>query len=144
MNSQVERKYQRLRSLFFGMGIIAAVMLLLSSVSDMRHSSAAARWDVHQGVIIQEMRRGINYFGGGWLEYSYEVEGRQYRGSRVGFGISRPQVALKQGDIVRVYVDPENANNAVIETGIVRKHFIGLVFSAFFFWIPWVIWRRTA
>jgi hypothetical protein len=144
MNPEIEKKYQRLRSLFFGMGIIAGGMLLMSSLSDMRKSSAAAQWNVYQGVINSEMRRGLNYFGGGWLEYTYEVDGKKYQGSRVGFGITRPQAELKQGDAIRVYVDPANANNAVIETGIVRKHFIGLLLSAGFFWISFVIWRRTA
>jgi hypothetical protein len=142
MNPEIEKKYQRLRSLFFGMGIIAGGMLLMSSLSDMRKSSA--QWNVYQGVINSEMRRGLNYFGGGWLEYTYEVDGKKYQGSRVGFGITRPQAELKQGDAIRVYVDPANANNAVIETGIVRKHFIGLLLSAGFFWISFVIWRRTA
>jgi hypothetical protein len=144
MNPEIEKKYQRLRSLFFGLGIIAGAMLFLSSISDMRKSGAAAGWSVYPGVVTSEMRRGLNYFGGGWLEYRYEVEGKSYQGSRVGFGISRPQAELKQGDKVRVYVDPENANNAVLEIGVVRKHFIGLLLSAGFFWVSFVIWRRTA
>ena len=144
MNPEIEKKYQRLRSLFFGLGIIAAAMLFLSSLSNMYRSSAAAEWDIYEGIVTREMRRGLNYFGGTWLEYSYEVNGNKYQGTEIGFGISRPQTPLKKGQSVRVYVDPANANVAVIEVGVVRNHFIGLVLSVLFVWISLVIWRRTA
>ena len=144
MNPDIEKKYQRLRSLFFGLGILAAGMLFLFSVSNMLRSNTATKWDVYDGVVTEEMRRGLNYFGGAWLEYRYEVNGNKYRGSQIGYGISRPQVELKKGQHIRVYVNPDNHNIAVLEVGIVRSHFIGLLFSAFFVWIAFVILRRTA
>ena len=144
MNPEIEKKYQRLRSLFFGLGIIAAVLLFLFSVSNIYKSRAAAHWDVYEGVVTREMSRGLNYFGGTWLEYTYEVNGNKYQGTEIGFGISRPQQVLKKGQSVKVYVNPADANTAVIEVGVVRNHFIGLVFSVFFVWISLVIWRRTA
>ena len=144
MNPDIEKKYQRLRSLFFGLGIIAAVLLFLFSVNNMYKSSAAADWTVYEGVVTREMSRGLNYFGGAWLEYSYEVNGNKYQGTEIGYGISRPQAVLKKGQPVRVYVNPVDANSAVIEVGVARNHIIGLVFSVFFGWISLVIWRRTA
>lgn len=144
MNPEIEKKYQRLRSLFFGLGIIAAVLLLLFSLNNINKSRAAAKWDVYEGEVTRELSRGLNYFGGVWLEYSYEVNGNKYQGTEIGYGISRPQTELKKGQLVRVYVNPTNANEAVLEVGVVRNHFIGLVFSAFFVWISLVIWRRTA
>lgn len=144
MNPEIEKKYQRLRSLFFGLGIIAAVMLFLGSVSNIYQSRAAAQWDTHEGIVTRELSRGLNYFGGAWLEYSYEVNGNKYQGTEIGFGISRPQTTLKKGQRVRVYVNPANPNEAVIEVGVARNHFIGLVFSVLFVWISLVIWRRTA
>lgn len=139
MNPEIEKKYQRLRSLFFGLGIIAAVLLCLSSLSNMYHSRAAELWNVHEGVVTREMSRGLNYFGGAWLEYRYEVNGNQYQGTEIGFGISRPQHPLKKGQSVRVYVNPADANTAVIAVGIARNHYIGLVFSVIFVWIALVI-----
>ncbi len=144
MNPETEKNYQRLRSLFFGLGIVAAVLFFLFSVNNMYKSSAAADWDGYDGVVTREMSRGLNYFGGAWLEYSYEVNGNKYQGTEIGFGISRPQTVLKKGQPVRVYVNPADANEAVIEVGVARNHFIGLVFSVFFIWISLVIWRRTA
>lgn len=145
MNPDMEKKYQRLRSLFFGLCIIAAVMLFLSSTRNMVKSSAAAHWPVHRGVVTNEMRSGFasGYYGGRWLTYTYEIDGREYRGTRVGFGISRPAAKLKTGDIIQVYVNPEDHNTAVVAVGVVRSHFIGLVFAAVFGWLALVIWRRT-
>lgn len=144
MNPEIEKKYQRLRSLFFGLSILAAGMLFLFSVSNMVKSNAAAKWDVHEGVVTAEMQRGLNYFGGAWLEYSYEINGNKYQGTQIGYGISRPPVALKKGQRIRVYVNPADQNLAVLEVGFAKSHFIGLVFSVGFVWIGFVIWRRTA
>jgi hypothetical protein len=110
----------------------------------MYKSRTAANWTVYEGVVTRELSCGLNYFGGTWLEYSYEVNGNTYQGTEIGYGISRPKSELKKGQLVRVYVNPANANEAVIEVGVVRNHFIGLVFSAFFIWVSLVIWRRTA
>lgn len=144
MNPEIEKKYQRLRSLFFGLGILAAALLFLFSVSNMARSNAAAKWDVREGVVTAEMRRSLNYFGGAWLEYSYKINGNKYKGTQIGYGISRPKQELKKGQVVRVYVNPNNYNLAVLEVGFAKSHFIGLVFSMGFVWIAFVIWRRTA
>ncbi|WP_323815129.1 DUF3592 domain-containing protein [Cellvibrio sp. NN19] len=144
MNPENEKKYQRLRSLFFGLCIIAAALLFLSSTSNIYKSKAAEQWTVYEGEVTRELSRGLNYFGGTWLEYSYEVNGNKYQGTEIGYGISRPQTQLKKGQIVRVYVDPVDANKAVLEVGVARNHFIGLVFSIGFIWVAFVIWRRTA
>lgn len=144
MNPEIEKKYQRLRSLFFGLCVLAAGMLFLSSLSNLQKSTAAAQWRQYDGVVTREPGRGVNYFGGSFLEYRYEVDGKRYQGTRIGFGISRPKTQLKNGQRLRVYVNPANNNEAVIAVGIVRSHFIGLVFSAAFMWLGFVIWRRTA
>ncbi|EIK45436.1 hypothetical protein O59_002114 [Cellvibrio sp. BR] len=145
MNPDNEKKYQRLRSLFFGLCIVAAGMLFLSSASNIYKSTAAAHWPVHKGTVTNELRGALagGYYGGRWLEYSYEVDGKEYRGTRIGFGISRPQTALKNGELIQVYVDPDDKNIAVIAVGISRSHFIGLLFSVGFVWLGFVIWRRT-
>lgn len=145
MSQEIEIKYQRLRSIFFGLCIIAAVMLFLSSTRNMAKSSAAASWPVHTGVVTNEMRGGFSsgYYGGRWLTYRYEIDGREFRGTRVGFGISRPPAGLKNGDQIPVYVNPEDNNQAVVAVGINKSHFIGLVFSFGFGWLGMLIWRRT-
>lgn len=145
MNPENEKKYQRLRSLFFGLCIVAAGMLFLSSASNMYKSRAAAHWPVHKGVITSELGSGFKtgYFGGGWLTYSYTVDGKEYRGTRIGFGISRPHAALKNGAPIRVYVNPSDNNIAVIAVGVERSHFIGLLLAGAFAWLGFVIWRRT-
>lgn len=145
MGPDLERKYQRLRSIFFGLCIIAAVMLFLSSVRNMAKSSAAANWPVHRGVVTNEMRTGFTsgYYGGRWLTYRYQIDGREHTGTRVGYGISRPPEQLKEGDLIKVYVNPEDRTQAVVAVGVNRSHFIGLVFSFGFGWVATLIWRRT-
>ena len=145
MNSEIEKKYQRLRSLFFGLCIVAAGLFFLSSVSNMYKSRAAASWPVYDGIVTNEMRTGFNsgYYGGSWLTYTYKVEEKEYRGTRIGFGISRAKTELKTGQSVRVYVNPNDKNIAVIAVGFSKSHFIGLFFSAAFVWLGFVIWRRT-
>jgi hypothetical protein len=145
MNPDNEKKYQRLRSLFFGLCIVAAGMLFLSSASNIYKSTAAAHWPVHKGTVTNELSSGLrpSYFGRGWLTYTYEVDGKEYRGTRIGFGISRPYTELKDGELIQVYVNPGDKNIAVLAVGISRSHFIGLLFSAVFVWLGFVIWRRT-
>ena len=145
MNPEIEKKYQRLRSLFFGLCIVAAGLLFLSGVSNIYKSRVAAHWPVYKGVVTNEMRTGLNsgYYGGSWLTYTYKVDDKEYRGTRIGFGISRPQTELKRGQSVRVYVNPDDNAIAVIAVGVSKSHFIGLLFSAGFVWLGFVIWRRT-
>ncbi len=148
MTAEIEKKYQRFRSFFFGLCIVASGMLFLFSTSNIYKSSAAAHWPVHKGVVTNELRGGLTggltaYYGGRWLEYTYIIEGKEYRGTRIGFGISQPSGELNNGQLIQVYVNPNDNNNAVIEVGIARSHFIGLIFSVGFVWIGFVIWRRT-
>lgn len=142
MNSEMEYKYQRLRSLFFGLCIVAAGMLFLSSASNIVKSLNAAQWPVHKGVVTSQSK-GSTYFGGPWLEYTYTVNGQQYRGTRIGFGISRPERRLDNGEPVVVYVNPQEVTTAVIAVGLARSHIIGLIFSAAFVGLGVILWRRT-
>lgn len=143
MNPDIEKKYQRLRSLFFGLCILAAGILFLSSAHNIYQSSAAAHWPVYKAVVTHELRTGAGYYGGRWLEYTYTVDDKEYRGGRIGFGISRPPQELKNGQFIQVYVNPDDKASAVIVVGIAKSHFIGLIVSAIFMWLGFVIWRRT-
>lgn len=148
MNQDTEKKYQRLRSLFFGLCILAAVLLSLASVKNMVKSLAAADWPVHRGKVTNELHAGVvgSYYGSTrsrWLEYSYEVDGKNYRGTTIGYGISRPESDLRLGQLIRVYVSPDDKNIAVIAVGLSKNHFIGMLLSAGFVWLGFYIWRKT-
>lgn len=148
MNPDTEQKYQRLRSFFFGLCILAAALLFLASAKNIVKSLSAADWPIHEGKVTNELRAGVvgSYYGSSssrWLEYSYEVDGKTYRGTTIGYGISRPDTDLKSGQFLNVYVNPDDKNIAVIAVGFSRSHLIGLIFSAGFVWLGFYIWRRT-
>jgi hypothetical protein len=149
MKHPMEKQYQRFRNIVFGLCILAAALLLLTTMKNIINSVAAEGWEVHQGTVIN----GSEAMGGfiaipygstsRWMEYKYEIDGREYRNTRVGYGINKPASLLKAGDKVKVYVDPDNKSTSVLAVGFVKGHFIGLLFSVGFVLLGFYLWRRV-
>ncbi|MGV8837072.1 DUF3592 domain-containing protein [Cellvibrio sp.] len=148
MNDKMEKNYQRFRNLFFGLCILAAALLLLTTMKNIISSVAAASWETHQGIVTngsEDMNRVLATpynVTNRWLEYKYEINGNEYRNTTVGYGINKPASVLRIGDRVTVYVDPDNYANSVIAVGFAKGHFFGLLFSCGFVVLGFYLWRK--
>ncbi len=144
MNPEIEKKYQRLRSLFFGLCVLAAGLFLLITCKNMIKSSMAEHWSVYKGVIENNQEnRSSALFRTSWLKYTYEIDGKKYQGTRIGYGINRADQIEGSTGSLKVYVNPEDFSDAVLITGIKKTHYIGLLFSAGFLWLGFYLWQRT-
>ncbi len=148
MNDKLEKNYQRFRNLFFGLCILAAALLLLTTMKNIINSVAAASWETQQGIVTngsEDMNRVLATpynVTNRWLEYKYEINGNEYRNASVGYGINKPASVLRIGDRVTVYVDPDNHANSVIAVGFAKGHFFGLLFSCGFLVLGFYLWRK--
>lgn len=148
MNDSMEKNYNRLRNLFIGLCILAAALLLLTTMKNIINSVAAASWEIHQGIVTNGSE-GMNHtlatpynLTNGWLEYKYEINGKEYRNTNVGYGINKPASVLHAGDSVKVYVNPNNHATSALAVGFARGHFVGLLFSVGFVVLGFYLWRK--
>ena len=147
MNNDIEKKYLRLRSLFFGLCILAAGFLFLSSSKNILNSMSAENWSTYTGTIDGNGRSGISalsgLYGTSLFRYTYEIDGRKYEGTRIGYGVSKTTDAEISGKSVKVYVNPDDRTDSVIVVGVKGSHLIALIFSGGFLWLGFYIWKRT-
>lgn len=143
MDPEIEYKYQRLRSFFFGLCILASSLLFLITGKNILKTLEAENWSVYPGQVEASGQSGGFYFGTSLLRYSYEIDGKKYEGSRTGYGISNLSEVNVAEKSIRVYVNPDNPAEAVLATGIRNTHLIGLLFSGLFFWLAFYLWRKT-
>ncbi|MDO8335531.1 MAG: DUF3592 domain-containing protein [Candidatus Saccharibacteria bacterium] len=149
MNNEVEQKYKRFRNIFFGLCILAAALLLLTTLKNIINSVAAASWETHQGIVTngsEDMSRILATpynVTNRWLEYKYEINGNEYRNTTVGYGINKPASVLRIGDSIKVYVDPKNHATSVLAVGFAKGHLVGLLFSCGFVVLGFYLWRKV-
>jgi hypothetical protein len=119
-----------------GLGL-CAVLLLLGSVGlawrgtlDLLHASSSRAWPKVAGQIHrsdrQTTRQGKSETVLGAVSYSYEVDGRAFRGSTIWFGFLLGDEAARRkysdGVAVNVYYDPSDPALAVLQPGIKAPH----------------------
>ncbi|WP_039913410.1 DUF3592 domain-containing protein [Cellvibrio mixtus] len=144
MTPEIEKKYQRLRSFFFGLCILAAGLFFLITSKNIVKTLSAETWRIYSGVLESgDKARSTTLFRTTWLKYSYEIDGKKYQGTRIGYGISRIDEVQATDKIVKVYVNPEDYSDSVLVTGFKNTHFIGLLFSGGFMWLGFYLWKRT-
>lgn len=150
MNPEIEKKYQRLRSFFFGLCILAAGLFFLITSKNIIKTQAAENWLVYYGVMENNQKykenqtnRSTTLFRTSWLKYTYEIDGKKYTGTRIGYGISQTERSDAGGHSVRVYVNPDDYTDSVLVTGVKKTHYVGLLFSAGFMWLGFYLWKRT-
>jgi hypothetical protein len=117
-----------------------------------RQAAQAATWPVVRGSIVSSKVESFRDAGtrrtrGSLLyravvEYAYEVDGRSFRGTRVGFGavvsssLKAPAEARAAryvpGAPIDVHVDPADPNNAVLELTIAWNWALTLIALALF------------
>lgn len=104
---------------------------------------AARNWPTVEGVIESFLRDDSAQGGRGMLlagpanpfvEYTYEVAGRQYQGKRYRFGPDKyygreSMPTYQRGDAVRVHHSPQWPSWCVIHTGIQSTATLHLVFA---------------
>lgn len=148
MDDKMEQGYQRFRKLFFGLCILAAALLLLTTMKNIIRSVAAASWEVHQGIVTNGSEDMNRLFASpynvtnSWLEYKYEINGNEYRNTTIGYGINKPASVLHAGDSIKVYVDPNNHATSALAVGFAKGHFVGLLFSVGFVVLGFYLWRK--
>lgn len=144
MNQEIEKKYQRLRSIFFGLCIVAAGLLFLITVKNIAKTLSAENWRVYSGALDAGDKSGTHFFyRTSWIKYSYEIDGKKYQGTRIGYGISNTDEIQVSDKNLRIYVNPNDYTESVLVTGLKKTHLIGLLFSGGFLWLAFYLWRRT-
>ncbi len=142
MNPETERKYQRLRSFFFGLCVLASGLLFLITVENIIKTLDAETWPTHIGILEETGSTGW-YAGTSLLRYSYEIDGKKYQGTRIGYGISNTGELQVENKSLKVFVNPSDQSDAVLVVGVKKMHLTGLLFSGGFLWLAFYIWRRT-
>jgi hypothetical protein len=149
MKNEMEQQHKRFRNIIFGLCILASALLLLTTMKNIINSVAAANWEIHQGIVTngsEDMSRILATpynVTNRWLEYKYEINGNEYRNTRVGYGINKPGSVLRVGDSIKVYVNPDNHATSVLAVGFAKGHFVGLFFSCGFVVLGFYLWRRV-
>jgi len=148
MDDKTDQNYNRFRNLFVGLCILAAALLLMTTMKNIINSVAAASWETHQGIVTngsEDMNRFLATpynVTNRWLEYQYQINGKEYRNTTIGYGINKPDSVLRIGDRVSVYVNPDNHATSVIAVGFAKGHFFGLLFSCGFVVLGFYLWRK--
>lgn len=91
---------------------------------------SSGSWPSTDGTVVEARIEEFRTTGGttsvkvkGYFLYHYSVDGNNYSGSRLNFfSISGDPVTaarkFEPGQVVKVYYDPDEPSNAVIETGL--------------------------
>lgn len=144
MNKKPQLPANPLRSWVFGLCILAAGFLLMATVKNIFKTQSAVNWQVHTGTLtsgdLSGRRSGL--YSTNWLKYTYEVDGKKYEGTRIGYGISSTKDVQVVDGRLRVFINPSDSSDAVLVTGFRKSHFFGLVFSGAFIWLAFYLWRR--
>jgi hypothetical protein len=108
--------------------LCGGVMLFVRSLKNLRRVKESAHWPCFMATITHaevEKRRGVDlmlYVP--CIRFSYEVDGRGYSGSHIGFGFGGIGAERSAGSLVRKYpvsrrlyvaVDPDDHKVAVLE-----------------------------
>jgi hypothetical protein len=140
-------------SVLFFLGAIAVGAAIWNSY---RNSLESPTWPSANGEVLESRIVGV---GGGRgesgvradIRYLYQVDGVQYRGSRVTYQRRRGDLAEEYaqavmerypvGGPVRVYYRPNHPNTSVLEPGQARKPVGGLILVLIILTSARVLWR---
>ena len=121
--------------------IIMGASLLLAAMSDLMNNTQASDWPVTTGTITETtVNRGLLFTGESYLSYRYSVDGRELIGHRISFGGGSASDFI-QGQEIRVYYDPSNYSESVLEPGFKKANLfmllvgIGLIFVGKKLWV---------
>ncbi|UTF60674.1 DUF3592 domain-containing protein [Gilvimarinus sp. DA14] len=142
-------KLKFIKLLLIGLPLVAGLFLVGSSLWNGFNSAKASSWHSIQakvqgaydkGVSVVSVTRHLSNSGsGGRFSYSYEIAGREYTSSFVGFGFSGPTRSYRVGEYIEIYVNPRNHAQASLEAGIRRPHLTSMVFGCLFIFVAFRI-----
>lgn len=116
---------------FFSLMAIGGLVGAAFLVNDFARARASVAWPVTEAIILTSV-------DGNDLRYVYSVRGHSFEGSRSQFftaGYSHSEKTAGPGEIVNVYVDPQDPNFAVLYPGGIGAFFsvLLLLFGGFLF-----------
>jgi hypothetical protein len=135
--------------------MLMGLILFLDRVELVRHGMDSADWPVVTGEVVESEARPIGDVrsGGTWsltVRYVYQVDGRQYSGDRMRFARSivqreRVQIdeALEQyepGNPILVHHHPQHHELSVLETGLDRSGWLGMLLAILLMIVAVVFW----
>lgn len=116
--------------------IIVSIYVVMVSARSLRKANGSLRWQSTSGQILSPRKRTVHYangarHGGGTYEaevsdvnYSYTVDGTEYTGERISYGVGGAHGSSKKahakfppGSTVKVYYNPSDPSEAVLEPG---------------------------
>ena len=128
--------------------VLAGLALLRKSLGELIRALASKRWPTAEGRILKCVRDSYSVSEDGPpsglpdVEYSYSVDGVDHIGTRISFadlaylGDGATAGFVKKhprGGKVRVFYDPKNPANSLLEPGIRVQVFTMLFFAALIF-----------
>lgn len=132
----------------FATAAVLFITLLLSTHKNLQ----ASDWDVVSGEANTTFRHGmarVTLHGhvrssqrNAPFSYSYNYDGLDYRKSRIGFGVGNPSGDVNAGGYLRVYVNPSDPEESVLEPGWHKDHTQGVLLGVFFLGIGYTLMRR--
>lgn len=112
--------------LLFGGALIGAGRLIAGAAEARRtwpstEGVVTTNWKATEPTRVRDSKTGNTYEQwGAILEYTYEVDGRQYTGNGRGYGEAAPlevEADYVVGEKVRVFYDPEDPSRAALTLG---------------------------
>ncbi len=104
-----------------GSVIVIALMLLLL-FDNINHAKASANWPHVMGIVTSGINSQQAYdqskIGRTW--YEYEVDGKVYRCDRVSFFESGEIYNRAQGEVVKVFYNPKDLQDACLVNGVTK------------------------
>lgn len=135
--------------------MLMGLALFVDRFEMVRHGLASSEWPTVIGQVTRAEARSVGdaRSGSSWslrINYTYQIEGRQYSGNRVNFSSSntykdrsRVDQALerfKPGEPVPVHYHPDHHELSVLETGLDRSGWLGLVLAILLIFLAVIFW----
>lgn len=113
--------------------VIAVGLLLL--LSNIRHAQASTAWPQVNGVVTAGVES--HQVGGdaniGAIWYEYQVGGKTLRSNRVSFFEDNQLYKHPEGELVKVFYNPKETQDACLVTGVSQVAMFKLYFFGFAF-----------
>lgn len=143
------KKAKLLPLIICGLPAIAGLFLLMLSFDGVIDGYHSSQWQKVSGQIIDGYKRknmiGFTTFAYHRYDafaYKYEINGIEFVGHKVSFGVKAPNKEYDSGERVNVYYDPQNPGDSVLIPGVDSSQFVSLFIGGGLLVIGFVLWKR--